>query len=789
MKTYRLLLLVAVAAALLAACSTTTNIPEGDQLFTGLETTEYHTQEKSQHYTDIQEEIDAALATAPNGALFGSSSVRSPLQVGLWVWNAFAADSTAFGRWILKSFGSSPVLMSWVNPELRASVATEVLRAHGYFHGNVAYKVKTLSNPKKAKIAYTVNTGHLYTLDTVCYSGFPAEGDSLIQTTLADAKIKAGGAFDVSTLDAERTRLSTLFRNNGYFYWQPSYASYLADTVAVPGKVQLRLQAIEGVPEKAKRQWCVGNVGIDLRHSYLETLTDSVSRGHLSLRFAGRKPSLRLPVILQGMKLKPRQLYSYEDYQESLANITSTGLFSVVDFTFTPRDTLYNSASANNALSDNTYVSDTLDLRINAVLDKPYDFYVEGNVIGKTNNRIGPGIVVGFTKRNAFRGGELLDINLKGSYEWQTGHLTDHSSKKFNSYEYGIDASLTYPRLVIPFVDFFRSRLSRHFRRRRFYSVPTTTLKVSSDIISRANYFKRHIVSGEWTYSLQSSATSRHQFSPLVFSYEYMRSSTAAFDSVLNANAYLYYTMQDQFVPKMEYTYTYTSPSTCLNPIRWQTTVSEAGNLLSLCYMAAGKKWGQQGKEMFNNPYAQFVKIETDLVKTWQLGEHTTLVGHAALGAIWTYGNSSGAPYSEQFYVGGANSVRAFAVRSIGPGRYHNAASADIYYLDQTGDLKFQANLEYRPRLFGNLYGALFLDAGNVWMMHGDDRQCVKFEAKHALRDLALGTGVGLRYDMDFLVIRLDWGVGLHVPYSSGFYNVGRFKDSQSLHFAIGYPF
>ncbi|HBN46878.1 MAG TPA: hypothetical protein DD401_04440, partial [Prevotella sp.] len=519
----------------------------------------------------------------------------------------------------------------------------------------------------------------------------------------------------------------------------------------------------------------VGNVSIDLRQNYMDVLTDTIRRGHLSINFRGRKPKLRVPVILQGMKLRPRHLYSYDDHQQSVANVTSTGLFSLLDFTFTPRDTMT--------------TSDTLDLRINAILDKPYDFYVEGNVIGKTNNRIGPGLVVGFTKRNAFRGGELLDINLKGSYEWQTAHQGEHTSSKFNSYEYGIDASVKFPRMVVPFVDFFRNRLSRHYRLRRFYAVPTTTLKVSSDIISRANYFKRHIVSGEWTYGVQTSATSRHQFSPLVFSYEYMRSSTAAFDSVLNANPYLYYTMQDQFVPKMQYTYTYSSTSDKLNPIRWQTTVSEAGNLLSLCYMAAGKKWGKEGKEMFNNPYAQFLKLETDLVKTWHLGEHSSLVGHANLGVIWAFGNSNTAPYTEQFYVGGANSIRAFTVRSIGPGRYHNPASADIYYLDQTGDIKFQANLEYRPRLFGNLYGALFLDAGNVWSMHDGQRDGVKFEMKNALKDMALGTGVGIRYDLDFLVIRLDWGIGLHVPYKTGFYNVDSFKDSQSLHFAIGYPF
>ncbi|HBN46330.1 MAG TPA: hypothetical protein DD401_01415, partial [Prevotella sp.] len=295
MKTHTLLLII-VMTGMLAACSTTKNIPEGDQLYTGLETTRYKTPEKSVHYAAIQEELDAALATAPNGALFGSSSVRSPFQVGLWVWNAFANDSTGFGRWMLKSFGSKPVLMSWVNPELRASVAKEVLRAHGYFHGNVTYQVKTMRNPKKAKIAYTVDAGHLYTIDSLSYVGFPAQADSMINATLADAKIKAGDPFDVSTLDGERARLSNLFRNHGYFYWQPSYASYLADTLKSPGKVQLRLQQIENLPEKAKRPWYVGNVSIDLRQNYMDVLTDTIRRGHLSINFRGRKPKLRVPV-------------------------------------------------------------------------------------------------------------------------------------------------------------------------------------------------------------------------------------------------------------------------------------------------------------------------------------------------------------------------------------------------------------------------------------------------------------------------------------------------------------
>lgn len=208
--------------------------------------------------------------------------------------------------------------------------------------------------------------------------------------------------------------------------------------------------------------------------------------------------------------------------------------------------------------------------------------------------------------------------------------------------------------------------------------------------------------------------------------------------------------------------------------------------------MAAGNKWGEVGKQLFKNPYAQFLKIETDFSKIWQLGQKSQLVWHISAGVIYTYGNSLAAPYSEQFYVGGANSIRAFAVRSIGPGSYTTNESK-LSYLDQTGDIKLQLNLEYRFNLFGNLYGAAFIDAGNVWALRDDGyREGAKFQFKNALKEMALGTGVGLRYDLDFLVLRLDWGVGLHVPFDtgkSGFYNIPKFSDGQAIHIAVGYPF
>lgn len=756
-------LLVLGTSLVLASCSSTREIPAGDQLYVGLTKIDYQGYEKSEHFSSTKEELSAALACAPNGALFGSSYYRT-MPYALWIWNAFHDAEGPIGKWVGKSFGKPPVLMSWVNPELRASVAQSVARAHGYFRGAVGYESITQKNPKKAKIAYRVNLGPLFTLDSISYERFPGETDSLLRATRSEAKIHRGDAFDVSTLDAERTRVSTLFRNNGFYYYQPSYASYLADTLQMPGRVQLKFQMADDVPEKARHKWYIGKVDLQFRRQFGEQLHDSLRFRHLTTRFNGRRPPIRPRVLLRDLKLRPRQLYSYDNHQQSLNKVGSTGIFSLVDFQFVPRDT--------------TSQCDTLDLTLNCVFDKKYDFYVETNFMGKTTGRMGPGLVIGFTKRNAFRGGEKLDINLKGSYEWQTGHAVHGNVDKIHSYDYGLDASLELPRLLMPF-----------FRRHRFYTAPSTLLRASSEVLNRAGYYKRHVVSGELTYSFQTSATSLHQFSPLILEYNYMSSHTAKFDSILQISPYLSVSMRDQFIPRMRYSYIYTSRKASHNPVFWQTTVSEASNLLSLGYMIAGRKWGEKDKTMFKNPFAQFFKIETEFRKTWKVGEHSQLVGHVASGIIWSYGNASVAPYTEQFYVGGANSIRAFTVRSIGPGAYVPQASRSSY-LDQTGDIKFQVNLEYRPRLFGNLYGALFFDAGNVWALHDDaSRPNSKFKLSKIVEQMAVGTGVGLRYDLDFFVIRVDWGVGLHLPYKSGFYNLPNFKDSQSIHLAIGYPF
>ena len=781
-----------LAGQLFAGCSSTSALKDGEQLFTGLKPIEYVGKEEGSYVDTVKEEMEYALASAPNGALLGSSYYRTPFPVRLWIWNAFSQSEGGLAKWITKVFGSKPKLMSNVNPQLRAQVAEHQLDKYGYFNAKVGYDVITQTNPKEAKVAYKIDLGHLWTLDTLSYLNFPAHGKQLIDSTMSSALIRKGSPFNVSKLEQERQRLTRLFRNNGYYYYQNGYASYLADTLAVPGKVQMRLVMADSIDSMATRQWYIGNININFRKQMMEEMTDSFVRRYLSFRYVGKKMPIRAGVVLRELKLRPRQLYQVDNETAAKQGLQSMGLFSYTNLQFTPRST--------QVVDSLGHVEhrDTLDANIDLVFDKPYDFYVEANAKAKTTGRVGPELVVGLTKRNAFRGGEKLDINLHGSHEWQTIQGQGGSSSKINSYEYGSDVSLQFPNIITPWNAFrTMAQNERRFRSghmpRRYYGTPTTTVKAAMNVINRAGFFRRHVVSGELTYDWATSYQHHHSFSPLILSYEYMNATTAKFDSILSNNMYVSTSMQDRFIPKMSYTYTYKSPRTYLSPIVWTTTVSEAGNLVSLGYMAAGKKWNDKDKMLFKNDYSQFVKVETDFVKYWRINDNSTLVGHLDAGVIWSYGNSSQAPYTEMFYVGGANSIRAFSVRGIGPGKQDYSVLGDKYAnVMRTGDIKLQANLEYRPRLYGDLYGALFIDAGNVWMKDDALSDYGKFRFGDFYKQLAWGTGVGLRYDIGMFVVRVDWGIGLHLPYDTdkkGFYNIPSFKKAQSLHLAVGYPF
>ena len=768
------ILYIALSLFMATSCSTTSNLPEDEVLYVGMTPINYTDtvpMQFSEYMDGVKEEVEAALACAPNGSVFGSSYMRNPLQIRLGIYNTFANSESGIGKWMREHFGREPVLISNVNPPTRALVAQNLLRSYGFFNAKATGKIFPQTNPKKAKVGYDITTGHLYTIDTLKHYHFNAGMDSLLRANIQNCNIHSGAPFSTSALDEERNRISSLFRENGYYYYRPAYATILADSLNTPGSVEVRMQPVAGIPAEATRKWYLGRMTMQIRRNINEQLTDTIVRRNIPVIHGGKRSPMRARAIRKDMTLKRGNLFRQSDLNESSSVLNSLGLFTVSAFSFTPRDT--------------TAQCDTLDMILNCVLDKPYDASIEANYTLKSDNRMGPGLVLGLTKRNAFRGGEKLSLKLMGSYEWQTGRRVASNNSSINSYEYGAELSLEYPRI----------EAFGLLKRRRFHSPPSTVLSLSVNQRDRANYYKLLTIKTSLTYKVQASRNWRHEFTPIGVDYNRLNGTSAKFDSIMLSNMQYYYSMFDQFVPKLQYSVSYQSDSWKKNPIYWEATLTETGNFVSLGYMAFGKNFGTHGKTLLGIDYAQFIKLSTSLRKTWQMGFKSQLVGRVAGGIIIPYGNSEVAPFAECFYVGGANSIRAFTVRSVGPGRYHEANS-ELAYFDRVGDMKLEGNLEYRFNIFGGLYGALFLDAGNVWNLKNsfDDEteQDGVFRIKDFWRQIALGTGFGVRYDLDFFVLRLDLGIGLHLPYDtgkSGFYNIPKFRDGLGFHFAIGYPF
>ena len=699
----------------------------------------------------------------------------------MWVYNDFVKYEKGFGKWIFNRFAAKPVFISTVNPEIRVKVATNLLHDYGYFNGKVTQQ--TIVNPKdslKARVEYTVEMRDPYFIDTVYYGRFTPQTLRIMERGRRRSLLTPGEQFNVSDLDEERNRISTLLRNLGYFYFRPDYMTYQADTTLVPGgHVSLRLSPVPGLPVAAQRPYYVGNKTVYLIGKNGEQPNDSMDYRGMKIHYY-KKMQVRPNMLYRWLnyqayvkndslrKLQRSRLYSQYRQQRVQEKLAQLGIFRYMDIQYTPRDT--------------TAACDTLDVNLQATFDKPLDAELELNVTTKSNDQTGPGASFSVTRNNVFGGGETWNVKLKGAYEWQTGG--GKGSSLLNSWEMGASTSLMFPRVVFP-----------RFGGREYDFPASTTFKLYADQMNRAKYYKLLSFGGNATYDFQPTPTSRHSLTPFRLTFNVLQHRTAAFEEVAEKNKALLLSLQDQFVPAMEYTYTYDNSSvrSVRNPVWWQTTFTSAGNITSGIYRIFGQPFSEKNKKLLGAPFAQFLKLNTDYRYLWKLDRNNAIAARIAGGVLWTYGNSTVAPYNEQFYVGGANSIRAFTVRSIGPGGYHPEKS-EFSYLDQTGDIRLEANIEYRFRIYKDLHGAVFLDAGNVWLMRYDpERPDAQLRLKTFPKQVALGTGAGLRYDLDFLIFRFDCGVPLHDPYDtgkSGYYNVrGAFWKQLGLHFAIGYPF
>lgn len=752
------------------------------------------TQEKNErtNIANTKTEIDAVLAYPPNGALFGSTKYTTPWKFGLWTYNHFVDSKSVLGKWFFNTFGEAPILVSNVAPQTRAKIATGVLRNHGYLRGRVDYQVITGSNPKKAKIDYDITPGRLFFLDSIAYLGFDATADSLLSRTRSQRLLRSGDAFSSAALAAEQSRIETLMRNNGYDYFSAAHTTFLADTVAHPGYVQLQVRPAAQRSAAAQRPWYMGHVYVTIRDDKESNLTGRLDRRGYTFFFPGNKIPLQPGLWRRSIQHTEGERFAAWAQKATVEHLYGLGIFSSMDVNYAPRDSSFN--------------CDTLDVHVSATLAKPYDSSLEMSGTYKSNEQIGPGLSYELSKHNAFRGAETVSWKLFGSYEWQLGE----SSSALNSYELGSQLSFKFPRLIMPW--FNPTAMGRRYRRRIAIAqaqarllgqqapfqlkdftpvIGTTTVSLTGNWRNRSGFFTFVTFGGNLNYKWYTNPRKRHELNLFNLEYNSVIRTTAAFDSITRANPALYISMRDQFVPSVSYTFTSSAPAADRHPYWVQFMVKEAGNLTSTLYSLTGRSFTESGKRLLGSPFSQFVKVTAEGHYTHVFSSRLSLAMRAFAGAVYAFGNSTYAPYGEQFYVGGANSVRGFAVRTIGPGGYHTPRTK-YSYIDQTGDFKLEANAELRTRLFGQLNGALFLDAGNVWLIRPDARRSESALTLRNMKRIAVGTGMGLRYDLSFLVIRIDLGVGLHAPYDTnrrGFYNIERFRESLVLHFAVGYPF
>lgn len=768
---YRFVLLGILMA--LASCSTTKHLPEGETLYLGLKEITIQNEDKTKAGQAALDEVKGAISIAPNNAIVTYPNIRFPIPFGLWVYNRFERYEKGFGRWIFKRLAADPVLVSEVNPDTRVKVASNLLRDYGFFDGHVTYRVDSTKNERAVKFSYDIDMGRPYKIDTLLYEGFAPRTDSLIHLHSAERLVHTEDYFNVNTLNQERQRLIDLLRDNGYYYARTDFLTFLADTLMRPGYVTLKLVPAAKLPKEALKTYHIGNTSVYLTGYNGERPVDSLRLRDFTVHYAGDKPGLRFDVLRKRFLYRKGELYSQTRQNYTQEALSRLGVFKFNEMQYLPR-------------TDN----DTLDVRVNAMFDLPYDSELELNVTTKSTKQTGPGAIFNLSKKNFRRMGASLNLELKGSYEWQTSSTVDGDKSVMNSYELGAALSLDFPRIVIPWVrnriDPFRFPSETHFR-------------IYAEQVNRARYFKMLSFGGSISYSFQKSRSVKHTVTPIHLAFNHLQRRTATFDSIALANPMLFHSLDDQFIPSISYAFTYDNSWRRRRwRLWWENSFTSAGNITSAIYAAFGRSFKEREKKFLGTPFAQFLKFTSEIRPLFYISEKQQLAGRLMAGVIWSYGNKTIAPYSEQFYVGGANSIRAFTVRSLGPGRFHPADNAAYSYVDETGDIKLEANLEYRFRLLsnmfgGNLNGAVFLDAGNVWLMRNDEaRPGSEFTFKRFFDNIALGTGIGIRYDLSFLVLRLDWGIALHVPYEtgrSGYYNIPRFKDGQGLHFAIGYPF
>jgi outer membrane translocation and assembly module TamA len=740
---------------LLTSCTGLKYATEEKPLFTGfrVEWQEPPVQDKKQ----ITQELEALVKPAPNNSIFG-------LRPTVALHNMVKEPKRPKGlkNLLRNKIGSAPVYLNDVPlADIQAAIVNR-LNNHGYFSAESAYSVK--HKGKKATVTFTATAGEPHRYRTIIYGDSSTALERQIGKAQKRSPLKNGDLYDLGTLKDERLRVTGHLRDRGWYKIKDNDLEFIADSSAGPHLLDLSLRVKPTTDEQTRRCYTLGPIYVHGDYDALLPPNDTVAVD--SLYYINTLNNYRPSVITRGVFLHTGKHYSARNEDITSRYLSSYGVFKSVEVKYT----------------EDSLQAGILKTDVLLVPRKRWTLFTEMNMISKSNNFVGPGIRGGFKDRDLLRGAETFTADFNGRFETQVAG----AQKGTNAYELGLKTALLFPRIV-PF----------HFLRTACLSVPTTKITLGYGIFRRINLYGLESFNTSLTYNWRQTRRIWHEVDLLEVSYNKLYYASDAFDQFLQENPAVQRSFEQQFIIGTGYTFTISSRHAkyLQGWVVATAGVDEAGNLLS-ALMRPGHPRPAEGYQLFGTTFSQYVRFRPEIRYYQPLGPSGTLLASRVLVNFGLpYGNSTVLPYVKQFFSGGTNSLRAFRARSVGPGNYE-APTGTTMLTDQTGDIKFEANSEFRFTIAGYFKGALFADAGNIWLANPDpNRPGGEFKWSEALDDLAVGAGFGLRFDPQVIVVRLDLATPLRDPalpkgdrWTFDDFSP-RILDNVTFNIAIGYPF
>lgn len=728
---------IILGGILLYSCSVTKYVPEDRYLLNRVEVSI-----ADETSTDINVGYMKSYVTQNENSRWFSSA-----KVPLFIYSFSGIDTAKWINRTLKALGEPPVIYDSLLSKQSCQNLCLELQNQGYLDANVT--LREMYKGKKVSLNYLLQPGERYYVRNIKYE----IQDSLIAkipqiTDNGQRLLYPNMIFNAKSLDDERKRITKILTNIGYYKFNKDYISFFADTIAGSKDIDLTL-VLRLYHTKSNVDTLHSRYKI---HDVVFKSADGVS-----------DVDLRSRVLLNNSFIEPEEYYSAEDLRDTYNRF---GRLQAVRYT--------NISFVEHADSN------LLDCDIRLTTNKPHSisFQPEGT---NTAGDLGIAASLTYQNRNIFKGSESFSIELRGAYEAIRG-LEGYSNSNFE--EYNIESSLLFPRFIAPFLSYdFRRRINA-----------TSEVVLMYNLQNRPEYYRR-VLSAAWKYKWNDSDHhDSYQIDLLDLNYVFMPWISNRFredylEDNTNRNAILRYNYEDLFIMKFGFRYNYNNGNKAI-----KANIETAGNLLGLLSNVAEFKKNELGQnKLFNIAYAQYVKADVDYTKYFNIDPRNTIVFHAGLGIAYPYGNSTILPFEKRYFSGGANSVRGWSVRSLGPGRY-KGTDGNIDFINQTGDMKLDMNLEYRTRLMGKLDGAVFVDAGNIWTLrYYEEQPGGQFDISTFYEQLAVGYGVGLRLNFDFFTLRFDMGMKAVNPAYTGrkHYPIlnHNFNRDFAFHFAVGMPF